>query len=143
MIVNEEFALFVVEEQGEKRLQFNAPVRYRAFVKTLGIGQELRCRITDPVRDVRHNSKLHAVLNEAAEALGWEDKVEFKEQVLLRLRPAGVDPLTGFAKREKTRDMSDEQIDQLVLEVKAFTQHLMPGFVFKFDAEQDGFARTA
>jgi hypothetical protein len=78
---------------------------------------------------------LHAVIGEAAEVLGWEDPTEFKEQLLIRLRPEEEDPVTGFMRRKRTRDMSDEEIDHLVTEIKAFVQHLMPGYIFRFDFE--------
>lgn len=132
----EYFTMFVVEDEDGKRLQFQAPVRYRKFVDRLGLGQELRCVLSDPVRDLKRNSKLHAVIGEAAEALGWEDPTEFKEQLLTRLRPLEEDPLTGFMKRKQTRVMTNEEIDQLVMEIKAFVQHLIPGYVFRFDMER-------
>lgn len=135
-MTREHFTLICVEENGRKRLQFAAPVRYDKFVKTLAHGQELRCEISDPVRGIKRNNKLHALLDEAAEALGWEDREEFKEQVLLRLRPDGVDEVTGFPRRKKTRHMTDDEVDQLCLELKTFVWHLMPGFVFKYDQEQ-------
>jgi hypothetical protein len=131
----ETFVMFVVEDDGKKRLQFNAPVRYSKFVDRLGIGQELRCVLSDPARGIKRNSKLHAILDEAAEALGWEDREEFKEQVLLRLRPDGVDEITGFPRRKKTRHMTDDEIDSLCMELKAFVWHLMPGFIFAYDRE--------
>lgn len=134
-MTREVFTLICVEKQGRKRLEITAPVRYEKMVKSLGAGQEFRCEISDPVRGVKRNNKLHAVLDEAAEALGWEDREEFKEQVLLRLRPDGIDDVTGFPRRKKTRHMTDEEIDQLVMELKAFVWHLMPGFVFKYDQE--------
>lgn len=136
MMQPETFTLFVVEDGDGKRLQFSAPVRYKNFVKGLGVGQELRCVLSDPVRDLKRNSKLHAVIGEAAEALGWEDPTEFKEQLLTRLRPLEEDPVTGFMKRQKTREMTNEQIDQLVMEIKAFVQHLIPGYVFRCDQER-------
>lgn len=133
----EYFTMFCVEdEKGRKRLQFSAPVRYQKWVERLGIGQELRCKLSDPERDLKHNSKLHAVIGEAAEALGWEDPTEFKEQLLTRLRPLEEDPLTGFMKRKQTRVMTNEEIDQLVSDIKAFVQHLIPGYVFRFDMER-------
>lgn len=137
-MIRERFTLICVEadgKPGKKRLAFMSPVRYERFVQTLGIGQELRCDLSDPVRDTKHNSKLHAVIDEGAEALGWEDREEFKHQVLLRLRPDGVDDVTGFPRRKRTRDMSNEEIDQLVMEIKVFVQHLMPGYIFRFDFE--------
>lgn len=135
----ETFTLFVVEEEGRKRLKFSAPVRYQKLVDRLGIGEELRCVLSDPVRGIKRNAKLHAVIGEAAEALGWEDPLEFKEQLLTRLRPLEEDPVTGFMKRKLTRHMTDEEIDQLVTEIKAFVQHLIPGYVFEFDQDQRGF----
>lgn len=134
-MINEEFTLIRVTEDGRNRLKFMAPKRYQKFVDSLGDGQELRCRITDPVRGLRHNSKLHAVIGEAAEVLGWEDPTEFKEQLLIRLRPEEEDPVTGFMRRKRTRDMSNEEVDHLVTEIKAFVQHLMPGYIFRFDFE--------
>ena len=134
--MKEDFTMFIVEEDGRKRLQFSAPRRYEKLVASLGIGQEVRCVLSDPVRSLKRNSKLHAILDEAAEALGWEDREEFKEQVLLRLRPDGIDDITGFPRRKKTRDMTDDEIDQLCLELKTFVWHLMPGFVFKYDQER-------
>lgn len=137
MSVRELFTLVCVEDQENcgQRLQFTAPVKYRKFVQSLALGQELRCEISDPARGVKRNSKLHALLDEAADALGWEDRTEFKEQVLLRLRPDGVDDVTGFPRRKKTRHMTDDEIDQLCMELKTFVWHLMPGFVFKYDQE--------
>lgn len=134
-MINEDFTLICVEQDGRKRLTFMAPKRYLKFVDSLGAGQELRCKFTDPVRGIRHNSKLHAVIGEAAEVLGWEDPTEFKEQLLIRLRPEEEDPVTGFMRRKRTRDMSNEEIDRLVMEIKAFVQHLMPGYIFRFDFE--------
>lgn len=134
-MVNEDFTLIRVTEDGRKRLKFMAPKRYQKFVESLGDGQELRCKFTDPVRGIKHNSKLHAVIGEAAEVLGWEDPTEFKEQLLIRLRPEEEDPVTGFMKRKRTRDMSDEEINRLVMEIKAFVQHLLPGYIFRFDFE--------
>jgi hypothetical protein len=134
-VINEEFTLIRVTEDGRNRLKFMAPKRYQKFVDSLGDGQELRCRITDPARGLRHNSKLHAVIGEAAEVLGWEDPTEFKERLLERIRPDEEDPITGFMRRKRTRDMSNEEIDQLVMEIKAFVQHLMPGYIFRFDFE--------
>lgn len=134
-MINEDFTLIRVTEHGRIRLKFMAPKRYQKFVEALGDGQELRCKFTDPARGLKHNSKLHAVIGEAAEALGWEDREEFKEQVLLKLRPDGVDEVTGFPKRKKTRHMTDEEIDELCVELKAFVWHLMPGFIFKYDQE--------
>lgn len=127
--------MFVVEDEDGKRLKLQAPVRYRNFVKRLGVGQELRCVLSDPARSLKHNSKLHGVMHEVADALGW-DTDEFKEYILPILRPAGECPITGKVLRQRTHKMTNDEIDQLVLEIKAWTHHQIPGFIFKFDAER-------
>lgn len=135
-MINEEFGFVrTIDAHGRNVLQLMAPKRYQKFVDSLGEGQELRGKFTDPARGLKHNSKLHAVIGEAAEVLGWEDPTEFKEQLLIRLRPEEEDPVTGFMRRKRTRDMSNEEIDHLVTEIKAFVQHLMPGYIFRFDFE--------
>ena len=48
-------------------------------------------------RDVKHNRKLHGVLSEVAEALGWETD-EFKEFIVTKLRPLDECPMTGFVR---------------------------------------------
>lgn len=128
----ETFTLVCEERHGKKRLALTAPARYDKLVDSLGIGEEVQMRLSQQ-RDLKHNSKIHAVIGEAAEALGWEDPTEFKEKLLERLRPDVEDPVTGFMRRKKTSEMSNEEIDQLVTEIKAFVQHLMPGYVFEFD----------
>jgi hypothetical protein len=130
----ETFTLVCEPHRGKKRLAFTAPARYAKFVQSLGFGQELRCVLSDPARDLKHNSKLHGVLHEVADALGW-DTSEFKEYILPILRPAGECPITGKVLRQRTHVMTDQEIDQLVMEIKAWTQHHMPGFVFRFDQE--------
>jgi len=122
-----------IEEGGKKRLVFINANKYHAMVAQLGVGEELQAKFSQQ-RDVKHNSKLHGVLSEVADALGWETD-EFKEFIVTKLRPLGEDKLTGWMRRQSTADMSDEEIDQLVMEVKAWTQHQMPGFVFRIDAE--------
>ena len=118
-------------ERGKKRLVFTQPNRYAALVAMLGEGEELQAHFSQK-RDLKHNSKLHGVCGEVADALGWETD-EFKEFIITKLRPLDEDPLTGWVRRKKTRDMSDEEIDALVLEIKAWTSHHMPGFVFEYD----------
>lgn len=138
----ETFTMFVIEEDGLKRLHNNAPVRYRKWIERLGIGQEVRVKFSDPARDLKHNSKLHGVMHEVAQALGW-DTDEFKEYILPILRPAGECPITGKVLRERTHKMTNEEIDQLVMEIKAWACHQMPGFVFKYDQEREGLAKSA
>lgn len=128
------FTMFVVEEDGRNRLKLSAPKRYEEFVKRLGLGQELRCVLSDPVRDLKHNNKFHGVCHEVADALGWET-AEFKEYILPILRPAGECPITGKVLRQKTHAMTNDEIDQLVLEIKAWVAHHIPGFVWKYDQE--------
>ncbi|MFN0314754.1 MAG: hypothetical protein ACKVQA_06940 [Burkholderiales bacterium] len=74
---------------------------------------------------------------EVADALGWETD-EFKEYIVTKLRPLDECPITGHVRRQKTSQMSDEEIDALVMEIKAWTFHHMPGFVFAFDMEHTG-----
>lgn len=116
---------------GRKRLCFVAQNKYAAMVAKLGEGEELQATFSQK-RDTKHNSKLHGVCAEVADALGWET-LEFKDYIVTELRPAGECPITGHIFRQKTRDMSDEEIDALVLEIKAWTVHHMPGFVFAYD----------
>jgi hypothetical protein len=116
---------------GRKRLVFVHPNRYAGLVAQLGEGEEVQAQFSQK-RDTKHNRKLHGVLSEVADALGWETD-EFKEFIVTKLRPLEEDPLTGFVRRQKTHRMSDEEIDQLVTEIKAWTVHHMPGFVFEFD----------
>lgn len=120
-------------EDGKKRLKFVHPNRYTALVAKLAAGEVVQAKLSQQ-RDTKHNSKLHGVLAEVADALGWETD-EFKEFIVTKLRPLEEDPLTGWVRRQKTHDMSDEEIDALVLEIKAWTCHQMPGFVFAFDAQ--------
>lgn len=112
--------------------------RYAAMLAKLGIGETLQARFNQQ-RDLKHNSKLHGVCAEVADALGWETD-EFKEFIVTKLRPLDECPITGFIRRQKTSDMSDEEIDALVLEIKAWTVHHMPGFQFQFDAQYKGVA---
>ena len=126
---------------GKKRLVM-APAgqnRYAAMLAKLGEGEVLTAKFWQQ-RDTKHNSKLHGVLAEVADALGWETD-EFKEYIVTKLRPLEECPMTGFIRRQKTHEMSDEEIDALVLEIKAWTQHTMPGFVFAFDEQYQGVAR--
>ena len=71
--------------EGRKRLVIVQENRYRAMVAKLGIGEELQARFSQQ-RDTKHNSKLHGVLSEVADALGWETD-EFKEFIVTKLRP--------------------------------------------------------
>lgn len=121
---------------GIKRLEFVNRNRYAAVLAKLGEGEMVTMTLSQK-RDTKHNSKLHGVCAEVADALGWET-VEFKDYIVSELRPAGECPITGHVFRQKTRDMSDEEIDALVLEIKAWTVHHMPGFVFEFDAQYQG-----
>lgn len=107
--------------------------RYNAMVARLGVGEVLQATFSQK-RDLKHNSKLHGVCAEVAEALGWETD-EFKEFIVTKLRPLDECPITGFIRRQKTSDMSDDAIDALVMEIKAWTTHHMHGFVFEFDAQ--------
>jgi hypothetical protein len=116
---------------GKKKLIFAAPNRYAAMLAKLGEGEVLTAKFWQQ-RDTKHNSKLHGVLSEVADALGWETD-ELKEELLRKLRPDHEDPLTGLVKRKKTSEMSNDEIDALVLEIKAWTTHIMPGFIFGFD----------
>lgn len=93
-------------------------------------GKKIVIKFSEPTRGSNRNRKLHAVLGEVADALGW-DTDEYKEFIVTKLRPAGECPTTGFMRRQKTHKMTDAEIDQLVLEIKAWTQHQMPGFVFR------------
>lgn len=120
-------------EKGKKRLKFFKPNLYAAMIAKMGEGEECQATFSQK-RDLKHNSKLHGVLGEVADALGWETD-EFKEFIVTKLRPKEEDKLTGWVRRQKTSDMSDEEIDALVLEIKAWTVHHMPGFVFEFDAQ--------
>lgn len=118
-------------ERGKKRLVFLKPNLYAGMIAKLGEGEELQAQFSQK-RDLKHNSKLHGVCAEVADALGWETD-EYKEFIVTKLRPLDEDPLTGWVRRQKTAQMSDEEIDALVLEIKAWTTHHMPGFVFEFD----------
>ena len=120
-------------ERGKKRLVFASPNRYAALVARLGVGEEVQARLSQQ-RDVKHNRKLHGVLSEVADALGWETD-EFKEFIVTNLRPKEECPITGHMRRHSTAGMSDEEIDLLVTEIKAWTCHHMPGFVFVFDQQ--------
>jgi len=126
---------------GKKRLVFAVPNRYAAMVAKLGIGETLQAKFWQ-ARDLSHNSKLHGVCAEVADALGWETD-EFKDYIVTKLRPLEECPITGFVRRQKTRDMSDEEIDALVMEIKAWTCHTMPGFVFQFDEQFRGIEQAA
>ena len=121
---------------GKKRLVFLAANRYAAMVATLGEGEEVQATFCQK-RDVKHNSKLHGVCAEVADALGWETD-EFKAFIVTKLRPLDEDSLTGWVRRQKTSAMSDSEIDALVTEIKAWTSHQMPGFVFEFDEQYQG-----
>lgn len=123
---------------GKKRLVFMAANRYAAMVAKLGEGEMLQATFCQK-RDAKHNRKLHGVCAEVADALGWETD-EFKEFIVTKLRPLDECPITGFIRRQKTSDMSDEEIDALVMEIKAWTCHHMPGFVFEFDAQYQAVA---
>ncbi len=138
----ETFTMFCVLVDGQKRLSNSAPAKFGQWLQSLDLNQELRVKFSDPARDLKHNSKLHGVLHEVADALGWETD-EFKEYILPILRPDHECPITGKMIRKKTHLMTNEEIDQLVMEIKAWTHHAMPGFVFKHDAEQEGFAKSA
>lgn len=118
-------------KNGKKRLVFFQPNRYTAMIAKMGEGEELQATFAQK-RDVKHNSKLHGVLSEVAEALGWETD-EFKEEILRKLRPLEEDPLTGFMRRQRTSGMSNDEIDALVMEIRAWTCHIMPGFIFEID----------
>lgn len=118
---------------GIKRLDFVNRNRYAAMLAKLGEGEMVQV-VFSQKRDLKHNSKLHGVCAEVAEALGWETD-EFKEFIVTKLRPLDECPITGFIRRQKTSDMSDDAIDALVMEIKAWTTHHMPGFVFEFDAQ--------
>ena len=118
---------------GVKRLDFVNRNRYAAVLAKLGEGEMVTMTLSQK-RDTKHNSKLHGVCAEVADALGWETD-EFKEFIVTKLRPLDECPITGHVRRQKTSEMSDEEIDALVLEIKAWTCHHMPGFVFEFDAQ--------
>lgn len=126
---------------GIKRLEFVNRNRYTAMLAKLGEGEMLQA-VFSQKRDLKHNSKLHGVCAEVADALGWET-VEFKDYIVTELRPAGECPITGHVFRQKTSEMSDEEIDALVVEIKAWTVHHMPGFVFEFDAQYQGVTKAA
>lgn len=126
---------------GVKRLVFVNQNRYAAMLAKLGEGEMVTVTFSQK-RDTKHNSKLHGVLAEVADALGWETD-EFKEFIVTKLRPLDECPITGFVRRQKTHEMSDEEIDALVMEIKAWTFHHMPGFVFEFDAQYRGVTKAA
>lgn len=128
-------SLVCVLKDGVKRLDFlgRDRNRYAAMVAGLGEGEILQSEFSQK-RDLKHNSKLHGVLGEVADALGWEAG-EFKEYIVGHLRPGEECPITGHIRRQSTAAMTDEEIDQLVLEIKAWTHHHMPGFVFQFDEQ--------
>jgi len=128
----ETFLMVCRMTSGKKRLIFASPNRYAALIAKLGEGEEVQARFSQQ-RDTKHNRKIHGVCSEVADALGWET-LEFKEFIVTKLRPLDECPLTGFVRRQKTHLMSDEEIDALVMEIKAWTFHHMPGFVFEFDA---------
>lgn len=123
---------------GVKRLDFVNRNRYAAMVMKLGEGEMVQV-VFSQKRDTKHNSKLHGVCAEVADALGWET-LEFKDYIVTELRPDGECPVTGHVFRKKTSEMSDEEIDELVTEIKAWTQHKIPGFVFEFDAQYQSVA---
>jgi hypothetical protein len=126
---------------GKKKLIFAAPNRYAAMLAKLGEGEVLTAKFWQQ-RDTKHNSKIHGVCAEVAEALGWETS-EFKDFIVTELRPNGECPITGHVFRKKTSEMSNEEIDELVTEIKAWTFHKLPGFVFEFDAQYTGIRRVA
>jgi len=130
---SETFLMVCRATDGKKRLVFAHQNRYLALVAKLGEGEEVQARLSQE-RDTKHNRKLHGVLSEVADALGWGAD-EFKEFIVTKLRPLEEDPLTGFVRRQKTHEMSDEEINALVTEIKAWTVHHMPGFTFQFDAD--------
>lgn len=129
----------VTDSKGQKRLAFVSQNRYAAFLATIKPGAMLQVEFSQK-RDVKHNKKLHGVLAEVADALGWEQDA-FKDAIVSKLRPLEDDPVTGLSRRQSTAKMSDEEIDQLVMEVKAWTFHCMPGFVFAFDEQVRGVER--
>jgi hypothetical protein len=50
-VINEDFGFVrTTDEQGRNVLKLMAPKRYQKFVDSLGDGQELRAKFTDPVR---------------------------------------------------------------------------------------------
>lgn len=93
-------------------------------------GKKIVIKFSEPTRGSSRNRRLHAVLGEVADALGWETD-EFKEFIITKLRPADECPITGFQRRQRTHKMTDSEIDQLVTEIQAWTVQEMPGFVFR------------
>lgn len=132
-----------IDPAGKKRLvMFPAGRnRYAALIAKMGEGEEVQATISQQ-RDTKRNSKLHAVLSEVADALGW-DTDEYKEFIVTKLRPLDEDPLTGWVRRQKTHEMSNEEIDALITEIKAWACHHMPGFTFAYDAQYMGVSRDA
>ena len=130
------FALVCQTIGGKKRLVFLDKNRYSTMLARLGDGEEVQATFSRK-RDVKHNKKLHGVLSEVADALGWGAD-EFKEYIVTKLRPLEEDALTGFVRRQKTHTMSDDEIDALVMEIKAWACQTMPGFVFQFDEQFRG-----
>ena len=120
----------VVKQDGKLRLV--APKAYQKFVAMIGDGEERQMVIREPVRGLKRNAKLHGVCAEVAAELGWHTD-EFKEFIVTKIRPLEEDPVTGWVRRQRTSTMTDAEIDALVMEIKAWTQHQFPGFVFEYD----------
>lgn len=120
----------VIKQDGKLRL--TAPKLYQRYVESLGEGEERQMIIRDPVRGLKRNAKLHGVCAEVARELGWHTD-EFKEFIVTKMRPLEEDPTTGWVRRQRTSEMTDAEIDELVMEIKAWTQHEFPGFVFEYD----------
>lgn len=131
----------VRDDKGHKRLVFLSQNRYQAFLATVKEGAALQVEFSQK-RDVKHNKKLHGVLSEVAEALGWEIDA-FKDAIVSKLRPMEDDPVTGLSRRQSTAKMTDEEIDALVMEIKAWVWHVMPGFTFAFDEQFQGVQKSA
>lgn len=129
-------SMAVTLKSGKKALVFMSPNRYQAMLATLGEGELVQAEFSQK-RDVKHNKKLHGVLSEVADALGWELDA-FKDAIVSKLRPLEDDPVTGLSRRQSTAKMSDQEIDELVMEIKAWTWHVMPGFAFAFDEQFQG-----
>lgn len=131
----ETFTLVCELKDGKKRLSFTAPKRYQKLVESLGIGEEVQARLTEPFRAQGTQSQRYyygVVVPAVAIACGYDDPEDYPqvhESLAWKFLRIADHPQLGYPRRRslKKSDMSQPEITAYIDQVITYAESSIPG----------------
>lgn len=129
------FTLVCELKNGEKRLVHTAPVRYLKFVNSLGVGEEVQARLTEPFRAQGTQSMRYyygVVVPAIALACGYDDPDDYAdvhESLAWKFLRISDHPQLGYPRRRSLQksDMSQQEMTAYIDQVITYAEASIPG----------------